>query len=234
MQTNAFSDTWYDTFLYSIPEKRTEAELQFVRRNLPVGDFPRILDICCGPARHATSLTQEGYLIHGIDAGENAVRQARRKCPQGRFDVLDMRNLSTLKGPFDAAINLWHSFGYFDDKTNLRVLRSLSGLLRTGGKAIFDLYNDQYLEHTAAIRETERAGRTVRTHKRRNGSRLQVSLKYDDLEGDSFDWRLYTPDEFQELCENAGFATLVRCTRFDETSTIGPGDSRMQFVLARS
>jgi cyclopropane fatty-acyl-phospholipid synthase-like methyltransferase len=56
--SGSFSQTWYATFLDSIPAEITTAELDFVERWLPVERFPSLLDLCCGSGRHATPLAR--------------------------------------------------------------------------------------------------------------------------------------------------------------------------------
>jgi len=231
---NAFSRTWYETFLDPMPPERTDEEIAFVERQLPVESFRSVLDLCCGSARHAKLLSEDGYYVRGIDINEEAIRAARVACPDARFDVLDMRAVGTLGGPFDAVVNLWHSFGYFADETHLDILRQINSILRPGGRAIFDLYTDGYLAQSRYERVTPRGGRQIRTTHHRKGQRLTVKLEYDGLDGDVFDWRLYSPAEFEALCVAAGFEILLACTRFSESTPVSDADTRMQFVVARA
>src|SRR5262249_24100095 len=122
----------YETFLESIPVETTRAEVSFIERQLPVNSFPVILDLCCGPGRHASALAERGYRILGVDVNERVVRDARTACPSAAFEVCDMRSLDSLCRSFDGVVNLWHSFGYFDDETNLVVLRQVCAVLRPG------------------------------------------------------------------------------------------------------
>ena len=59
--------------------------------------------------------------------------------------VLDQRDLSALRGPFDAAMILWQSFGYFDPPTNDRVLRDIAARLRPGGRLLLDRYHPGFV-----------------------------------------------------------------------------------------
>ncbi len=132
---NSYSADWYTIFLDSIPAGLTQVEVAFIERQLPLDEFPRVLDLCCGPARHAAVLSKLGYRVHGVDVNESAIRQARTICPDATFEVLDMRKLESLPGPFDAVVNLWHSFGYFDDATNFDILCRIRALLRPAARA---------------------------------------------------------------------------------------------------
>lgn len=51
------------------------------------------------------------------------------------------------KNSFDAAVNFFTSFGYFDnDRENFQVIENVSGSLKTGGYFVFDFLNKNYLE----------------------------------------------------------------------------------------
>lgn len=234
MEPNAFSPTWYATYLEAIPRDRTEAEVAFVGRHLPMATYPRLLDLCCGTGRHAAELARNGYAVLGVDTNTAALASARATAPPGaRFEVRDMRQLSSIGQRFDGVINLWQSFGYFDDETNAVVLRQMRDVLRPGGRAIVDLYNR---DHFAALPASETSvwnGRRVDTTRSWIGHRLSVGLVYETGATDSFDWRLYTPVEFADLSRAAGFTMRHQCGWFSESIRPSPEHARMQFVLER-
>lgn len=232
--SNRYSDAWYDIFLDTIPAESTQAEVAFIERHLPPDEFSHLLDLCCGCGRHAVHLARRGYRLFGLDASARAIAEAQVSCPQGRFQVGDMRQLDTLERTFDGVLNLWQSFGYFDDETNRAVLRQVRDVLRPGGRALFDIYNRDHFVQRPLQEETERGGRTIRTTRIWRGARQRVILHYDGTAGDVFEWRLYTPPEFQALCDDLGLHTLLACAWFEEDTPPAPQHARMQFVLERS
>jgi 2-polyprenyl-3-methyl-5-hydroxy-6-metoxy-1,4-benzoquinol methylase len=60
---NSYSPTWFELFLETQPY--TAEEVAFVARNLPDPSHHRILDVCCGPGRHARPLAEQGYEVDG-------------------------------------------------------------------------------------------------------------------------------------------------------------------------
>ena len=231
---NAYSREWYLTFLEPIPTESTRTEITFVERQLPPRSFPTILDLCCGPGRHAAALSQIGYRVLGVDLNESAIEIARARCPGASFAVCDMRALDSLTTSFDGVVNLWHSFGYFDDEANRDVLRQVRAVLRPGGRAIFDVYNREHFEKRPAEEIAERGGRRIRTTRSWSGHRHRVALEYDGVPGDHFEWRLYSPDEFREQFASAGLETHVACAWFDEAIPPSAEHARMQFVVERA
>ena len=232
---NDFSATWYTVFLDPIPARDSDTETAFVLRHLPPARFPSLLDLCCGSGRHAVRLATHGYQILGIDNNPHAIAQAQHNAaPHTRFLVHDMRDLGAIGETFDGVLNLWHSFGYFDDATNQDILRQIHAKLRPGGRFILDIYNRESLERFPARRQFEKEGMQVVSEYRWSGKRVACSLTYDGgAEADTFECRIYTPDEIRELTSELGFGCLVACAWFNEQIVPSPEHARMQFVFER-
>ncbi|HEX5689506.1 MAG TPA: class I SAM-dependent methyltransferase, partial [Roseiflexaceae bacterium] len=203
---NEFSDTWFALFLDPIPAKDSDTETAFVLRHLPPGSFRSLLDLCCGPGRHAKRLAALGYYVLGVDNNAGAIARAERSAaPHTRFLVHDMRDIGALDLTFDGVVNLWHSFGYFDDTTNADILRQIRDKLRPGGRFVLDIYNRDCLERLPQRRQFEKDGVHVVTEYQWSGKRVTCSLTYDHGAGsDRFEWRIYTPDEIREIAGAAG------------------------------
>lgn len=110
---------------------------------LGLPDGAAVLDLCCGMGRHSLALADFGYLVTGVDLSGSLLAEARRQDAEGRVRWIrgDMRNVP-LQETFDAVVNLFTSFGYFDDDDNNgRVLREIARLAKPGGRFIIDYLN---------------------------------------------------------------------------------------------
>jgi SAM-dependent methyltransferase len=230
---NSFSPKWFQTFSDGIPADQTKIECDFARRHMPRQLFGRILDLCCGSGRHARILTDRGYEVVGVDSNAEALRAAAERVPDATIRLLDLQSIAELDGPFDGCINLWHSFGYFSDETNARILRDLTGLLRPGGRFVIDLYNRSHHERLDLEESSVRNGEAIRTKRSWEGGRLRVELAYEHGGSDVFEWRLYDEHEFRELADSCGFRTVLSCAWFDENIPVSAEHARMQFVFER-
>jgi 2-polyprenyl-3-methyl-5-hydroxy-6-metoxy-1,4-benzoquinol methylase len=114
----------------------------------------RVLDMNCGIGRHDVALAGKGIEVLGTDISpkflEIAAKRAKEAGVSDRvsFAVADMRRISeTLKGemPFDGVINLWTSFGFYDDETNDDILRQCGELVKPGGFFAMDIINRDWL-----------------------------------------------------------------------------------------
>ena len=101
-----------------------------------------VLDLACGPGRHAIPLVQRGFNVTGVDRSPFLLQRARERANEAGVAVewleADMR---TFRRPasFDLVLLLFTSFGFFrDDAENVGVLRNVAASLRPGGALVLD------------------------------------------------------------------------------------------------
>src|SRR5215208_5510811 len=139
---NSYSDEWFLFFLQPIRLEQTELEIEFIARNLPQPSYQTLVDLCCGSGRHSNLLALHNYEVIGIDNNATALDQARKNSNGSvTYVEKDMRNFSDIDGKFDAVLNLWQSFGYFDEKTNQNILHQIAEKLNPKGRFILDIYH---------------------------------------------------------------------------------------------
>lgn len=137
------------------------AEARFVARALDLERGASVLDVCCGTGRHAFELARKGARVVGVDATERYLAQARHKA-RGAANPLflrgDMRRLP-FEGEFDAAVNLWTSFGYFVDYADdVRALRAIARSLKPGGRFLLDVINGDWVREQGLRKNWRRRG----------------------------------------------------------------------------
>lgn len=108
----------------------------------------RVLDVCSGYGRHSVELARRGFAVTGVDISTFQVAQAVRLAADAgvrpAFVVGDARALP-LAGPFDAAINMFLSFGYFaTDAESQAMLDGIARVLRPGGRLLVDFWNREH------------------------------------------------------------------------------------------
>ena len=223
---NGYSRTWFETFLHSVPESRSDAEAAFLMHCLPVSRFPRVLDVCCGAGRHAVRLARAGYRVTGLDRDTVVLDTAETvESDNPRYVTGDMRDLQGVEGPFDAALLLWQSFGYFPSQENDAVLSALAWMLTDGGRLILDVYHREFFAAHQGTVTLERAEQTVIETKSMEGRRLFVRLEYEDGGTDEFDWELFTPTELSERAARVGFHFVQACSGYDQAIPPAPGSA---------
>lgn len=153
-------DWWRDVFdrpaffeLYErsdaeLAVRQVDQVLRLLGEGEPLQAPARILDVCCGYGRHAVELARRGFAVTGVDISPQQIARARRRAAEAgvaaRFVVGDARALP-VRGPYDAAINMFLSFGYFaTDEESQAMLHGIARALRPGGRLVLDFWNREY------------------------------------------------------------------------------------------
>jgi SAM-dependent methyltransferase len=86
--------------------KGTVQEVDYLIDELGLIPGMRILDVGCGPGRHAYEFARRGFIVHGIDISQTFVDLATKDAPDGAtFERMDARRL-TFDHEFDAVVCL--------------------------------------------------------------------------------------------------------------------------------
>jgi SAM-dependent methyltransferase len=177
----------------------------------------RILDLACGPGRHAAELERLGGRVIGFDLSRAMLRRARERT--GACLVRgDMRALPFREGSFALAVNLFTSFGYFvDDAEHRLVVRQVAAALVPRGVFVLDYLNAEHVRRTLKLGERT-AGHDVRVTRRIDGDSRFV-IKEIELrdEGRRFEERvrLYGAEELAALLTDAGLRIVARFGDYD-------------------
>ena len=168
----------------------------------------RILDAPCGIGRHATRLAKIGYKTVGIDLSPTfvarAIELANREGVAGRatFRVGDLRRLTesvtATEGPFDAALNLWTSLGYYDEETDVRILQEYAKLVRPGGILVIYIVNRDFVVRHFDPQGYEAFGDIVHIEQRHldlASSRMRNEWRFFRRNGEDLDHMLTVPIE---------------------------------------
>lgn len=84
----------------------TEQEVDFLVEELGLVPGMSVLDVGCGPGRHAHALARRGIRAHGVDISERFIDLAKANAPEGAtFARVDARSLE-YREEFDAVISL--------------------------------------------------------------------------------------------------------------------------------
>lgn len=185
---------------------------------LPKG--AKVLDLCCGMGRHSMALYEAGYQVTGIDLSGVLLREARHNDPEDRVTWIqsDMRNLP-LDGGYDAVVNLFTSFGYFEqDAEHVKVLKEIRRMLKPGGHFIIDFLNPQYtMSHLVPHSERVDEGQRITENRviEHGYVKKHITITDDKIKGSLEDAvqqprqylekiRMYSKDDFVSMMHEAG------------------------------
>jgi len=181
--------------------KGTEQEVAFLVDVLELAPGNRLLDVGCGPGRHALALASSGIEVVGIDISQRFIDLAIEQTPAtapASFQRLDARHLS-FAGEFDAAISLCQgAFGLVGPGDDVDVLAGIAKALRPGGRFAVSAFSAYF-----QVRYPQEAG----TFDVETGVHHEHTVLKDEAGRDAAAdlWTTcYTPRELQLLCDRVG------------------------------
>jgi SAM-dependent methyltransferase len=238
-------DLWrrFQPFLFP-PEKYEQAteQVDALVELLALEDEQRVLDCPCGVGRHAVELAGRGHDVTGVDGTDRFLDAAREHAADEGVDVEfvhdDMREF-VRPDTYDLALNVFTSFGYFEDRADdRRTARNLYESLRPDGRLLMELTSKELL----AAKYQERGW-----EERDGDYMLEERTVTDDwswmdnrwvlvADGETHEYevshRLYSARELSDLLADVGFADVS--VYGDWTgSEFGPDAERMVVVAQK-
>ncbi|MFN2389134.1 MAG: class I SAM-dependent methyltransferase [Actinomycetota bacterium] len=194
--------------------KGTAQETAFLLDLFELPSGSRVLDVGCGPGRHAVALAQAGLAVTGIDVSprflELAAEAARRAGVGLALFEVDARQMP-FDDEFDAVLSICQGgFGLMGD-TDALVLRRMAEAARPGGRVVVTAFS-AYFEAAAARAGTTFDASAGIVHE------LAEIVDEDGTSGHADLWTsVYTPRELRLLALGVGLVP-------EELWAIEPGD----------
>jgi SAM-dependent methyltransferase len=222
---------WLDTLPVLFPESRVREAQKEIEQILALAEIPpgaAVLDLCCGIGRHALELGRLGYRVTGVDRTRQyldlAAAQAGGESLSLELIREDMRAFRR-QGSYDAVLNLFTSFGYFEDPLDdQRVVDNVYASLRSGGVLVMQLMSKEVMARIFRPRDWyEQDGLLVLEERkvRRNWSWIESrwtlisEQRRIDLD---LSHRLYAASELMLLLRDRGFEKIDAYGDFEGSS----------------
>jgi SAM-dependent methyltransferase len=201
-------------------------------------EAPRVLDLCCGFGRISAELARRGFTVTGVDITESYLRTAREDAAGEKLDIEYLRSDARdfhRAGFFDVAVNLYISFGYFENsRDDFTVLKNVHESLKNGGAFIMETLGKEIAVRDFVEAEWfERAGWTVLTEYEPVDSWTRLKNRWILIKDGRrlekiFTQRLYAASELRQLLLDAGFVNVAIYGDWDER----PYDQRAAKLIA--
>jgi ubiquinone/menaquinone biosynthesis C-methylase UbiE len=240
---------WYkksfgDDYLLVYKHRDLEGAYNEVKRmiewlKLPAG--AEVLDLCCGMGRHSMALTDFGYNVTGVDLSEVLLREAVRMDSEGKVRWIqgDMREVP-LNETYDAVVNLFTSFGYFEEaEENERVLKEIHRLLSPEqGQFIIDYLNaDQVAANLVPFSKREEGNCTIEESRKIEDGFVRKTIVIREPGTQervySEQVRLYGLENFLGMLKDAGLEVQHVYGGYDASPYNKTDSKRMIFVGRR-
>ena len=159
-----------------------------------------VLDVGCGAGRVALWLQQQGHKVLAIDNSPLAVKVARLRGVKAAR-ALSIRDIQTLKGPFDSIVLYGNNFGLFGGMTRARRLLAVMHRITSPDAAIVAAAADPYKTddpvHLAYQQRNRERGRM--------GGQLRLRIRYRQFRGDWFDYLFASAAEVRSIVAKTGW-----------------------------
>lgn len=226
-----FYEPWLD-------DELSDAQADRIWEILELAEGAEVLDVPCGHGRIANRLAAKGARVTGVDADALFLERAREDAAARGVDIEyvhgDMRELPWTDR-FDAVVNWFTSFGYFDDDGNRAWLETVLGTLKPGGRLAIDVHSrDVFMRNRTNASVFERDGDLVVdrfsfdvTTGREQTERWHV--RDGTVRKTAYSVRFYTFTELRDLLRGVGFSTVEAVGHDGKPLTL---ESRRMIVIA--
>ena len=205
--------------------ERTQSEVNGVVSLLDLKIGSKVLDCPCGYGRHSVELAKQGFIVTGSDINlihlQKAGNEKNENVTFVKENMIDIR----YENEFDAVINMFYSFGFFEtDEKNEKVLKNFFEALKSGGK--FLMHTDVNIPRILAkkYKATEErilaSGKRLVIHDFYDAVTKRVTGSWNIKDGNidvskDYSVRVYTRDEFEDMCRSAGFSSVTAYSDWD-------------------
>ncbi len=226
--TEFFNEDYLRIYSERLSHDVTERETSFVVDSLGLQEGARVLDLACGHGRHAIALARRSMVVTGQDLNEDYLCKARADAVREGVEIEtvhgDMRDIP-FTSEFDAVINMFTAFGYFDsDDEDVRVLQSVGNSLKGDGQFLLDTINREWVlaNYVQNDWHTDDDGNTFLEHRefdlvtgRNHVTFTIVTADGTRRESPGHDIRLYTLAELVRLFDASGLRVSATYGDYD-------------------
>jgi SAM-dependent methyltransferase len=140
----------------------TQEQVDEITKLLQIEGQAKILDLCCGKGRHSLEFSRRAFDVIGVDRTAAYIEKARSEAEKlhlnATFMLGDMREYC-MPNSFDVIMNLFGSFGYFEDpEDDRKVVANMYTSLRAGGQFLIETAGKEIQARNFQERDWSEAG----------------------------------------------------------------------------
>lgn len=206
-------ESWFGEEYVALYPHRDAADaedaVELIERLAAPDRSSRVLDLACGGGRHARLLSQR-WRTTGLDLSPVLLRHASRQAPDAGFVRGDMRVLPFADAAFNLVVNLFTSFGYFeDDLSHHHVIQEVARVTAPRGTFVLDFLNTEHIRDTLVPYDEREIGGRVVEQRREISDDGRYVIKRICIRDSNREYtervRLFEKDELASMMEQSGF-----------------------------
>jgi len=217
-EDDTFWETWDEVMFSRQRWEGTPAEVDGIISLLNIQPGMRVLDLGCGVGRHSLELARRGFHVVGVDRTGKYLEQARERARTEGLEVEfvqeDMRVFSR-QDAFDAVINMFTSFSYFEDPDEDRhVVVNIFNSLKPGGVFLLETHGKEVLARIFMERNWEEVDGILWLQERKVSQNWGwmwnrwIMVKGNERIEREISHRLYSATEMVSLLKGCGFTSV--------------------------
>lgn len=121
--------------------------MKWLTQKCPVQEFPKLLDLGCGPGIYAEKFCEAGYQVKGIDFSELSIAYAKNSAKEKDYAIDyqcgDYLTADLGKEQYDVIVLIYCDLGVFSPTDRQRIFQKVYRALKPGGRFIFDVFTPQ-------------------------------------------------------------------------------------------
>lgn len=216
-------------------ESEAERLVELIVKSLGIKSDSKILDMACGSGRHAVIFAKRGFDVTAVDLSQmllsDAKATARENDVKINFVLSDILDFQTTQR-FSLSLNLFTSFGYFDDdEDNFRVILKAYDLLIDGGYFVIDYFNKNYLlKNLIPTTVFSENGLRITQNRAIQGTRVVKNITIENggsVEEFYESVRLYSYDEMLDYINKTGFSIFKEYGNYNGNNFINESSPRL-------
>jgi SAM-dependent methyltransferase len=219
--TEWFEEWFGEDYLRLYPHRDdadAERAVTLIGRTVGLQRGWRVLDVACGAGRHARAFMSAGARCFGLDLSATLLRMARQ-VTNAPLIRADMRWLPVRPASMDLTVNLFTSFGYFEqDAEHTAALNEMISTVRPGGWFVIDFLNPAAVRRQLVPEETvDLPGQKVRVSRSVSADGRYVCKRIRAPAGKQYveRVRLFEPEQISHMLQTAGVNVRDRFGDYD-------------------
>lgn len=126
-----------------------EKSIDWIADTFPCNQYPKVLDLGCGPGIYTQRFQKKGYHVTGIDISSRSIAYAKKSAQEKGLDITYLRADYTnmqLQDTFHLITMIYCDFGVLSFETRKSLLKDIYQLLRPDGMFLFDVFRSTKYE----------------------------------------------------------------------------------------
>ncbi|MGM0216658.1 class I SAM-dependent methyltransferase [Enterococcus sp. AZ109] len=200
-----------------------EKSVEWLTDQFPVTEYPKILDLGCGPGIYAEKFCRKGYQVTGLDFSQTSIDYAQQSAELQTLSInyvcADYLKADWQKERYDLIFMIYCDLGVLSHQGQRCILQKAAQALNPGGKLVFDVftperYKDFVPTQTWQIEENSfwSVETCLHLQESRQYSRTYLDahhLIYQDKQKTFYIWEtVFTPEEMIQELTTTGFKEI--------------------------